>query len=191
MIIGNGITIITTAIKPSKTVYFILNDLRSIFPNSVYLKRKNYKIRQIVSYLKRKGIQNLVLLVENFEKTIQLWHFDLENNFLVKYNIISVMLRNNIDRCGKISTHKPELLFDNFKGNVNWVIGTMMKRFFNGLPDFKGRQILSFYKRKKFIFIRFHRYIFSVTGKDVKLQELGPKLTLKFENFFNATGFLN
>jgi len=191
MIIGNGITIFTTAIKPSKTVYFILNDLRSIFPNSVYLKRKNYKIRQIVSYLKRKGIQNLVLLVENFEKTIQLWHFDLENNFLVKYNIISVMLRNNIDRCGKISTHKPELLFDNFKGNVNWVIGTMMKRFFNGLPDFKGRQILSFYKRKKFIFIRFHRYIFSVTGKDVKLQELGPKLTLKFENFFNATGFLN
>jgi len=191
MIIGNGITIITTAIKPSKTVYFILNDLRSILPKSVYLKRKNYKIRQIVSYLKRKGIQNLVLLVENIEKTIQLWHFDLENNFLVKYNIISVMLRTNIDRCGKISTHKPELLFDNFKGNVNWVIGTMMKRFFNGLPDFKGRQILSFYKRKKFIFIRFHRYIFSVTGKDVKLQELGPKLTLKFENFFNATGFLN
>jgi len=184
-------TVITTSIKASKTVYFVLNDLKNIFPNSIYFKRKNYKIRQIVSYLKRQDTKNLILLVEDFEKTIQWWHFDLENNFLVKYNIISIILRTNIDKCGKISTHKPELLFDEFKGNVNWVIGTMMRRFFDGLPDFKGRQVLSFYKRKEFIFIRYHRYIFSVTGKDVKLQELGPKLSLKFENFFKSTIFLD
>jgi len=187
----NKSTVITTSIKPSRSVYFILNDLRNIFPNSIYFKRKNYKIRQIVSYLKSQEVKNLVLLVENFEKTIQWWHFDLENNFLVKYNIISIILRTNIDKCGKISIHKPELLFDEFKGNVNCVIGTMMRRFFDGLPDFKGRQVLSFYKRKEFIFIRFHRYIFSITGKDVKLQELGPKLSLKFENFFNSTIFLD
>ena len=184
-------TVFTTSIKPSKTIFFILNDLKNIFPHSVYLKRKNYKIRQIIAYLKLKEIKNLVLLSENYKKKIQLWHIDLDNNFLVKYEIVSIILRNNIEKCAKISSHRPELFFDNFKGSLDWVLGTMMKRFFISLPDFKGRQILCFHKRKNFLFIRFHRYIFSLTGKDVKLQELGPKITLKFENFFSLVKFIN
>lgn len=184
-------TVFSTSIRPSKTIFFILNDLKSIFPNSIYLKRKKYKIRQIIAYLRLKNVNNLILLTEGNGKIIKWWHIDLDNNFIAKYDIISIILRNNIEKCANISFHRPELLFNNFKGNINWVLGTMMKRFFKDFPDFKGRQILSFYKRKNFLFIRFHRYIFSITGKDVKLQELGPKITLKFDNFFNILNFFD
>jgi len=181
--------VFTTSIKPCKDVLFILNDLKHIFSDSVYLKRKTYKLRQIIAYLKLKKVKNLVLLTQNPGKFFDFWHLDLENDFSVKYQITSIILRKSVENCGKISLHSPELFFNNFKGNINCVLGSMMKRFFIRLPEFKGRQILSFFKRKRYIFIRFHRYIFSATGKDVKIQELGPKITLKFQNFFNLIDF--
>ena len=184
-------TIFTTSIRPTKKIFFILSDLICLFPYSIYLKRKRYKLRQILSYLRIKKIKNLVILTDNFEKTIQLWHIDLDNNFVASYDMLSIILKNNIEKCGKVSTHKPELLFENFNCKISWVLGTMFKRFFKDLPDFKGRQILSFHKRKSFLFIRFYRYIFSKTGKDVKLQELGPRVTLKFKNFFKLTYLLD
>ena len=177
-------TVITTSIRPSKGVFFIINDLKSILPDSIYLNRKKYKIRQIVTYLKLKRIKNLLFLDEKSEDSVMLWHIDLENNFSSKYSLVSIILRNNIEKRGRITFHRPELLFHNFKGNINNVLGKMLQRFFRGSPEFKGRQIISFIKKKNFLFIRYHRYIFSIGGKDVKLQELGPKITLKFENFF-------
>jgi ribosome production factor 1 len=55
----------------------------------------------------------------------------------------------------------------------------MIKKLFLLKPDFQGRQVLSFHYKNGFIFIRYHRYIFSSSGKDVKLQELGPRVTLR------------
>ena len=160
-----------------------------MIPNSTYIKRKCFKIRQILSYLKLKKIKNLILVCENKQNYLHLHHIDIENNFLVKYDIVSIILRNNIKNCGDISTHMPEVLFAHFTGATGQALGIMVKKLFDGLPDFRGRQILSLCKKNNFIFIRFHRYIFSTTGKDVKIQELGPKITLKFENFYNIASF--
>ena len=142
-------SVFTTSFKPSKTIFFILDDLMKIVPDSTYLKRKNFKIRQIIAYLKRKKIKNLILIDQNYDKTFKLLHFDTSQSFLVKYKIVSVILRNNIGNCGKISFHKPELLFANFQGIVDHTIGIMMKGLFGNFPDFKGRQILTLYKKKK------------------------------------------
>lgn len=181
--------VFSTSPNPNKTIFYILDDLMKIVPDSTYLKRKNFKIRQMIAYLKRKKIKNLIIIHQNHDKTFKLLHFETFQNFLVKYKIVSIILRNNVGNCGKISIHKPELLFANFKCIIDHTIGMMMKELFGIFPDFKGRQILTLYKKKKFLFIRFHRYIFSITGKDVKLQELGPKITLKFENFFSISNF--
>ena len=123
------------------------------------------------------------MVVKKFE-TSKTSSADAEKSFSSKYSFVSIILRNNIEKRGRITFHRPELLFHNFKGNINNVLGKMLQRFFRGSPEFKGRQIISFIKKKNFLFIRYHRYIFSIGGKDVKLQELGPKITLKFENFF-------
>ena len=142
-------TVFTTSIKPKKAVFFILYDLKKIIPNSTYIKRQNFKIRQIISYLRVKNMKNLILVTETKQKYLQLIHIDIENNFLVKYDIVSVILRNCIKNCGEISSHMPELLFANFKGIIDQALSVMIKKLFDGLPDFKGRQLLSLYKKKK------------------------------------------
>ena len=56
-------------------------------------------------------------------------------------------------------------------------------RPFRGLQDaqFKGRQVVTFHNQRDFIFFRQHRYIFSEDGKSARLQELGPRFTLKLK----------
>ena len=58
-------TVITTSIRPNKTIFFILYDLKKLIPNSTYIKRKYFKIRQILSYLKAKKVKNLILVCGN------------------------------------------------------------------------------------------------------------------------------
>jgi len=44
-----------------------------------------------------------------------------------------------------------------------------------------GRQVVTFHNQRDFIFFRQHRYIFSDDGKRARLQELGPRFTLKLK----------
>ena len=46
-------------------------------------------------------------------------------------------------------------------------------------PEFRGRRVVTFHNQRDFIFIRQHRYMFTEDFKGAKLQELGPRFTLK------------
>jgi ribosome production factor 1 len=48
-------------------------------------------------------------------------------------------------------------------------------------PQFVGRRVCTFHNQRDFIFFRQHRYIFKEDGKGVRLQELGPRFTLKLK----------
>ena len=48
-------------------------------------------------------------------------------------------------------------------------------------PDLVGRRVCTFHNQRDFIFFRQHRYIFENEGKKVRLQELGPRFTLKLK----------
>lgn len=47
--------------------------------------------------------------------------------------------------------------------------------------EFEGRRVCTFHNQRDFIFFRQHRYIFADEGKKVRLQELGPRFTLKLK----------
>ena len=54
-------------------------------------------------------------------------------------------------------------------------------------PQFRGRQVVTLHNQRDFIFFRHHRYIFEEKGEGKKrrvaarLQELGPRVTLKLK----------
>ncbi|RYG54276.1 hypothetical protein EON66_07395 [archaeon] len=47
--------------------------------------------------------------------------------------------------------------------------------------EFEGRRVCTFHNQRDFIFFRQHRYIFNDDGTGVRLQELGPRFTLKLK----------
>ena len=76
-------------------------------------------------------------------------------------------------------------MFHNFLGNIGKILVFFFLNLFKNIPDFSGRQILFLYLIKNLIFIRYYRYVFSLNGKDVKLQELGPRITLEFLKIYH------
>jgi ribosome production factor 1 len=46
---------------------------------------------------------------------------------------------------------------------------------------FKGRRVVTFHNQRDFVFVRQHRYIFD-TAKDARVQEVGPRFTLKLKS---------
>lgn len=79
---------------------------------------------------------------------------------------------------GRVTAHNPELILNNFNTRLGHTIGRMFQALLPQVPEFQGRQVITFHNQRDFIFVRRHRYVFRDTEK-VGLQELGPKFTLK------------
>lgn len=47
--------------------------------------------------------------------------------------------------------------------------------------DYSGRRVCTFHNQRDFVFFRQHRYVFKDDGSGVRLQELGPRFTLKLK----------
>lgn len=56
----------------------------------------------------------------------------------------------------------------------------MLGSLFPQDPEFEGRRVATFHNQRDFIFFRHHRYIFDGSEK-VRIQELGPRFTLKLQ----------
>lgn len=54
----------------------------------------------------------------------------------------------------------------------------MIGSIFHYDPQFKGRRAVTFHNQRDYIFFRHHRYEFK-NGKKVRLQELGPRFTMR------------
>nr|UXY87184.1 ribosome production factor 1 [Cryptomonas sp.] len=181
----NEIIGITTSIKPNKKTLFFIQDLLNLIPNSIFFKRKDYKIHQIAFYFRKKRINNFLILVEKGGKLSDLWQISIENNLYIQFKIKTATLKKNTGTKGIRTNHNPELIFWNFKGNIGNLLGFFISKLFPDFPNFQGRQVLTFYLIKNLVFVRFYRYIFSSSGKDVRIQELGPRITLEFLRIYN------
>jgi ribosome production factor 1 len=85
-----------------------------------------------------------------------------------------------------VTAHTPELLLNNFETRLGHTVGRMFAALFPQVPQFQGRQAVTFHNQRDFIFFRRHRYIFK-DGKRCDLQELGPRFTLKLRSLQKGT----
>jgi ribosome production factor 1 len=104
------------------------------------------------------------------------------------------VLSTDIKGHGRASSHKPELVLNNFSTMLGHRVGRMFASLFCQDPNFKGRRVVAFHNQRDFIFFRHHRYIFEEKEKKadgqtvkVRLQELGPRFTLRLEQLQKGT----
>jgi ribosome production factor 1 len=84
---------------------------------------------------------------------------------------------------GRPTSHVPELILNNFKTRLGRRVGRFLGSLFPHQPEFEGRQVVTFHNQRDFIFVRHHRYVYRKTEERTraKLQELGPRFTLKMK----------
>jgi len=180
--------ITTTKIKSKETLLFI-RYIINFFPACVYLERKKRKLKHLTLYLKSKGFKGLIIISHRNKKLEDFWMFDLSLNFFARIKIVSVLFSSiNYDKY-KSEGFFPETILKYFKGPQGLMCGIIFRKILLGKSNLKSRYINSLFYSKGFIFIRHHRYIFSDDLCNVKIQEIGPRLTL-FLNGLNRSAII-
>ena len=83
------------------------------------------------------------------------------------FNLSSMKLIQDIEGHGKATSHKPELVLNNFSTRLGLRVGRMFGSLFCQDPTFRGRRVVTFHNQRDFVFFRHHRYIFEEKERNV------------------------
>eukprot|EP00617_Octactis_speculum_P025747 CAMPEP_0185768522 /NCGR_PEP_ID=MMETSP1174-20130828/50195_1 /TAXON_ID=35687 /ORGANISM="Dictyocha speculum, Strain CCMP1381" /LENGTH=323 /DNA_ID=CAMNT_0028453239 /DNA_START=13 /DNA_END=984 /DNA_ORIENTATION=+ len=188
---------ITTRPKPTKELFLFIGNLLQIFPKAYYYERKKFDVKQICGFASQKDFTHLVVLGEQDKQCNGMIISRLPHGPTAFFKVSNVELSSQLKHRGRQTGHMPEIILNNFTTRVGRRVGRFLGSLFPHEPEFKGRQAVTFHNQRDFIFVRHHRYIFDETETDGKtdgkkadsrnpvpgvkarLQELGPRFTLK------------
>ncbi|EIJ89756.1 ribosome production factor 1 [Nematocida parisii] len=168
----------------------LLLDIEGLFPGATPIPRKK---RNFAQFLKEEVTEEeaMIIRLDQVDSSYRRLLFikkDAENNLTTStYSIVSYTLSRRLG--GAVdSGHMPELSINNFEDTENDMrfIKDIESVYSTEEPDFEGRQLVSFTKKRGFILCRKHRYIVrlpedSTKEETVRLDEIGPRLSLKLQ----------
>jgi len=176
-----------TYVKCFKFLEKFIKELIEAVPHAEYRRRRNYGLKEVISYCKNRKYTNLILIMEKDSNPFALILIHLPDGPTAYFKLSSIKLRKHIRNAGKPTSHNPEVILNNFNTRLGHTIGRMLASLFDQNPEFRGRRVCTFHNQRDFIFFRHHRYIFdNLTEKTfehakAKLQELGPRFTLRLK----------
>lgn len=178
--------LLTTSNKPTvKTVQFV-DALEKIIPNSEVRYRKGIDLKKIIPQAVERGFTNLVVVNENHKEPNALLLTHLPDGPTAHFKLSGIKLSKQIKNHGKASSHRPEVILNNFNTRLGHSVARLLASLFPFDPQFQGRRCATFHNQRDFIFFRHHRYIFK-NAKKAGLQELGPRFTLKLRSLQRGT----
>jgi len=177
---------VTTCVHPSSPCLAFVEELIDVFPNSHYYKRGTYSLKQIISFCSNRDFTDLLVINENRKRPNGVLMIHLPDGPTAHFKLSSIVPSKSIKGHGKASGCNPELILNNFNTRLGHTVGRMLASLFPYKPNFKGRSAVTFHNQRDYIFFRRHRYIFEQNEK-VRLQELGPRFTLKLRSLQHGT----
>uniref|UniRef100_A0A7R9VIK0 Brix domain-containing protein n=1 Tax=Chlamydomonas euryale TaxID=1486919 RepID=A0A7R9VIK0_9CHLO len=191
--------LVTTCYKPSKVMYTFLSEMLEVFPTAQYYKRAGYPLKKIVKFAANREYTDVVVFNEDRKEINAMLVVHLPDGPTARFRLSSLKLGKDIKGHGRATEHKPELILNNFGTRLGRRVGRIFASLFCQDPTFRGRRVVTFHNQRDFIFFRHHRYIFEEKSKrsnpkeqakkmvQARLQELGPRFTLKLEALQKGT----
>lgn len=175
--------LLTTRPKPSRELFRFCADLMSTIPNTKFYPRRHYNVTQITKFASNKKFSHVMVLSEKNKQCNGLLVAKLPAGPTAFFKVSNVELAQDLDNSGQKTEHQPEIILNNFTTRLGRRIGRFFSSLFPPAPEFQGRQAVTLHNQRDYIFFRHHRYIFETNKKkqkvDARLQELGPRFTLK------------
>lgn len=153
-------------------------DFMTLVPNCFYVKRHNYKLKEVIEYGKERGFTMIVVVGQVNGWPRRLIMSKLPEGPTATFRVSSFMHTARIKNRASSSDYFPELIMNNFSSSLGHRLGRFIHSLFPSNPEFTGRRVATFHNQRDFIFVRHHRYEFRSKEK-VQLQEIGPRFTLK------------
>lgn len=174
--------IITTKKKPTSKLVEFCQEFIGVIPNLEFYERRDYHVKEIIEMANKREYTDLVIFNERNRKPEGMWLIHLPDGPTAHFKITSTWTRKEIPNHGNPTGYNPELIMKDFDTRLGQRIGRMLEALFPQKPEFRGRCVVTFKNQRDFVFFRHHRYIFKNEGKNVALQEVGPRMTLKLRS---------
>ncbi|KAJ3376179.1 Ribosome production factor 1 [Allomyces arbusculus] len=173
---------VTTSMRPSADLHIFAKEFASLFPTAEVRKRGTFDIKDIVKFCTNREFTDLVIIHEDKKQDgpNAVIFIHLPDGPTAYFKLSNVRLSKEIQGHGRATPHLPEVILNNFNTRLGHTIGRFFASMFPPVPEFMGRQVVTFHNQRDFIFVRRHRYMFENKEK-VELQELGPQFTLKLK----------
>ena len=154
--------------------------MKEAIPNAEYYERKNFRVRDIIEWGKKREFTDLLLFYEKHGNprkfnfivklsidTLILSH--LPDGPTASFRVSGLKLRRDLYNYGNPSSHNPEMILTNFDTMIGQRLGRMLAALYPQTPDFLGRRLVTFHNQRDFIFFRQHRYEFTENGERANL----------------------
>ncbi|KAI8892397.1 anticodon-binding protein [Globomyces pollinis-pini] len=179
--------LVTTSRRAPAPVYEFANEFCTIFPDAQFVKRgSQFEVKKIVEIAIERQFTDLIIINEDKKKPNAITVIHLPHGPTAYFKLSSIKLNKEIRNHAVLGPHKPELILNNFNTRLGHTVGRMFASLFPHVPEFSGRQVVTFHNQRDFIFFRRHRYIFR-DGEKCDIQEIGPRFTLKLQALQKGT----
>lgn len=179
--------LMTCGNKPSSSTIRFCKGLSGIIPNCEPKWRNNSSIKKMVKDCIERNYTDIIIVNEDRRKPNGVVICHLPNGPTAHFKLSNVKTSKEIDKdWRRITSHRPEVILNNFTTRLGHGIGRMLASLFHYDPQFQGKRVVTFHNQRDYIFFRHHKYHFKNTEK-CRLHELGPRFTLKLRSLQQGT----
>eukprot|EP00088_Acartia_fossae_P006681 TRINITY_DN13083_c0_g1_i2.p1 TRINITY_DN13083_c0_g1~~TRINITY_DN13083_c0_g1_i2.p1 ORF type:complete len:341 (-),score=58.71 TRINITY_DN13083_c0_g1_i2:206-1228(-) len=174
--------LVTSADNPhSRTISFV-KELTRIIPNAEPRWRKNSSIKKMTKEAIQKGYTDIVIINEDNRSPNGLVLCHLPDGPTASFRLSNVRVTKDLRKdYHRITAHRPEVIMNQFTTRLGQGVARMLAALFHYEPQFTGKRVVTFHNQRDYIFFRHHKYDIKTTKK-VRLNELGPRFTLKLRS---------
>eukprot|EP01114_Cavostelium_apophysatum_P012905 TRINITY_DN3006_c0_g1_i1.p1 TRINITY_DN3006_c0_g1~~TRINITY_DN3006_c0_g1_i1.p1 ORF type:complete len:287 (+),score=46.56 TRINITY_DN3006_c0_g1_i1:64-924(+) len=167
---------ITTSKEPSQRLVQFAKELALIIPNSQRKNRGNAPVLDLVEACRANEVSDMIFVHETRGEPDALIISHMPFGPTAYFGLHGVVLRHDIGQVAPVSLQFPHLIFNNFGTKLGERVQNILKYVFPPAKD-DGTRVVSFSNDNDFISFRHHS--FKQSGKDVKLQEVGPRFEMR------------
>lgn len=172
--------LVTTQQKPSKKCFDFLKELVNVIPNTFYYPRRDFPFKKICEYATNKDFTDVMLFHEKAKVLQGVYISHLPKGPTSYWRITRLKLGQDMKGGATCNaSHNPELILNGFVTRLGRRLARQFAALFPQRPDFESRRTVTFHNQRDFIFFRHYRYVFKEDGTKCKLQEIGPRFTMK------------
>eukprot|EP00054_Salpingoeca_dolichothecata_P036731 m.8473 g.8473 ORF g.8473 m.8473 type:complete len:181 (-) comp6982_c0_seq1:260-802(-) len=147
-----------------------------MFPNAQRLNRGGHVVEELVKVCQANEVTDLIIAHEHRGEPDGLIVCHLPYGPTCFFSLSNVVMRHDIPGAGKMSEAYPHLIFNNFQTKLGDRVRSILKYLFP-VPKDDSKRVITFANQDDHISFRHH--VYTRSGKDIELSEIGPRFEMK------------
>ncbi|KFM57961.1 Ribosome production factor 1, partial [Stegodyphus mimosarum] len=146
--------LITCSENPHTWTIRFCRELKLLIQDSIFLYRKHASIKKLVKEASSRGFTNIVVVTEDRRHPTGMLVIHLPEGPTAFFRISNVKYCKKIKHRAECTSHRPEIILNNFRTRLGLTIGRLFSSLFQHDPEFHGRRVVTFHNQRDYIFVR-------------------------------------